>query len=151
MCQSFMILSAHRPIKTLYSILQDLRPRDVVRINFPGLIHPGGRNGETHFFLVGDCFNRFRLGKATGGVVIDTWNEVVSTGGFPDELPGDNAEYFKSLTTKSFFTREQSNMLDALVYSLWSVGFIERMIRILRERFKKWAHDRYYVDLREWP
>lgn len=94
-----MIVSAYRPIKTLDSIPQALRPRNIVRINLPGLIHPGGRNGETHFFLVGVYFSRFRLGKTTGVVVVDTWDEMVSAGGFPDELPSDSAEYFKSPNT----------------------------------------------------
>lgn len=42
-------------------------------------------------------------------------------------------------------------MLRAPVYSPTSVGFIERLVRIVKESLKKWAHEREYKDLDQWP
>lgn len=154
-CDPCASVSAARAVHASPMPVVALRPWDLVGTDFTGKISPPGLNGETHIHLVADYFSRFLFCQVTGEPTVAevrrSWEPLVHVLGFPAELYSDNAKYFVSPDNRKYFEQGGTKILNAPVYAAWSVGLIERLVRLVKEGLKKWAHGRGYRDLEEWP
>ncbi|KAK2772800.1 hypothetical protein CKAH01_13802 [Colletotrichum kahawae] len=67
------------------------------------------------------------MGDPTAKIVRETWMPSVNGFRFPEEVYSNNTAYFLSLETRMFFEKEETKVLNALVYLVLSVDLIERL------------------------
>lgn len=154
-CRACAAISVRRPIHRDPIPVVSLRPWDLVGMDYTGQVNPPGYDGSTHIHVICDYFSRFAMVRATkeptSDVVCDTWGPIVSVLGFPEEVVMDNARYFTSKKTVDFFEKGGTRVRHPPVSSPRSVGLIERVVRLVKDMLKKWAHGRGYQNLDHWP
>lgn len=151
-CQS---QGTHAPLKVGPVPVVSLRPWDLVGTDYSGKITPAGRDGQRVIHIVVDYFSDFGLAaacvKATAEQTIKNWGPITKILGYPEEVYLDNASYFRDERVRTHFARYGTRTMYGPVYSPWSMGKAENMVKLIKRGLRIWAKKRNFEKLDEWP
>lgn len=142
-CPECQIMGPRLPKQKPLSVLV-LQPMDLFALDYMGPITPVTPWGNHYILIGGDYFSRYMVARALlEATACRSWlfvrDDVSQHFGWPRAMYTDNGSHFTGQDFVGPLTAHGTKRIPAAVKAPWSVGFAERLVRLILAALRRMA------------
>jgi transposase InsO family protein len=125
-----------KPPKEIPRAVVSLEPMQLFALDYAGPITPISQSGARYILIGADYFSQYVFAHSTTTATARVsahflWHNVGNHFGSPQYLYTDNGSHFTGEDFTSYLKEKGIRHITAPVTAPWSVGFIERIVRMV--------------------